>query len=330
MSRENLFVSLAFTGVVLLFPVFVRDAYFLTVMVFVGIHVLVALGLTMLIGFAGQLSLCQAAFYGIGAYTTGVLSVKFGINPWVSSALAVLFACLIAFVLGLPALKLRGHYLAMATLGFGEIVSIFFKELRSLTGGPSGLVGIPRLSLGGVSLDTDLRYYLLVWVVVLMVIVFLLNLANSRVGRGLLALKRSEDAAAAMGVPVSTYKIKVFVLCGALAAAGGTLYAHYVTVISPESFDVFFSIAVVTMVVAGGLTYVWGGLIGASLFTVLPEVLQAFEEYSIIIYGFALLFILMFMPRGIAGVVHVAAGRLKGFLRPDGFREGEGPWKKFS
>ncbi|NIO04986.1 MAG: branched-chain amino acid ABC transporter permease, partial [Proteobacteria bacterium] len=236
MTRGRLPLFIIVSAAIFLFPFIARDDYFLTVMIIVGIHVLVALGLTMLIGFAGQLSLCQAAFYGIGAYTTGVLSAKFGVSPWISSVLAVFFACLLAFTLGVPALKLRGHYLAMATLGFGEIMTIVFKELGSLTGGPSGLVGIPRLGIGSFFLDTDLRYYLLVWVIVLVVVAFLINLTNSRVGRALLALKRSEDAAATMGIPVARYKIKVFVLCAGLGALAGALYAHYVTVISPESF----------------------------------------------------------------------------------------------
>lgn len=311
MSKKNFLVYAVFATAIFLFPVVQRDEYFLTVMIIVGINVLVASGLTMLIGFAGQLSLCQAAFYGIGAYTTGVLSTKFGINPWISIVFAIFLACCLAFILGLPALKLRGHYLAMATLGFGEIVNIVFKELGTLTGGPSGLTGIPRLTLAGISLDTDLRYFLFVWFFVLVVIAFLMNLTSLRVGRGLLALKRSEDAAGVMGIPVARYKIEVFMLGSALAALGGAFYAHYVTVISPESFDVFFSLVVVTMVVAGGLTYVWGGVIGAFLFTILPEVLQAFEDYSIVTYGSILLFILMFMPQGIAGIIESSMKKVK-------------------
>jgi branched-chain amino acid transport system permease protein len=314
MSKKNFLAYVVFATAIFLFPVVQRDEYFLTVMIIVGINVLVASGLTMLIGFAGQLSLCQAAFFGIGAYTTGVLSTKFGINPWISIVFAIFLACCLAFILGLPALKLRGHYLAMATLGFGEIVNIVFKELGTLTGGPSGLTGIPRLTLAGISLDTDLRYFLFVWFFVLVVIAFLMNLTSLRVGRGLLALKRSEDAAAVMGIPVARYKIKVFMLGSALASLGGVLYAHYITVISPESFEVFFSLVVVTMVVAGGLTYVWGGVLGAFLFTVLPEVLQAFEDYSIVIYGFILLLILMFMPQGIAGIIDSGMKKVKGFF----------------
>lgn len=308
---RNYFILLVILGVaIIFFPFLMTNVYLLTVMIFVGIHVLVALGLTMLMGFAGQLSLCQAAFYGLGAYASAIFSVKLDLPTFLSIPLAVLLACAVALALGIPALKLRGHYLAMATLGFGEIVNIVFKEWGSLTGGPSGFIGIPKLRLGSFVFDTDLRFYFFVWLSVLIVIAFLINLVNSRVGRGLQALKRSEEAAATMGVPVARYKIKVFMLSAALASYGGSLYAHYVTVISPESFDVFFSVILVTMVVAGGLTSVWGGLIGASIFTLLPNMLQVFEDYSILIYGSILLFILMVMPQGLAGSAHMAVNKI--------------------
>ena len=158
MTRNNLILLILFAVAVFVYPVFMKDAYVLTLMIFVGIHILVALGLTMLIGFSGQLSLCQAAFYGLGAYASGVLSVKTGLNPCITVPFSILLACFVALVLGIPALKLRGHYLAMATLGFGEIVNIVFKEWGTLTGGPSGLVGIPQLGLRGFHLDTELRY----------------------------------------------------------------------------------------------------------------------------------------------------------------------------
>jgi branched-chain amino acid transport system permease protein len=314
MTKTNT-TLLSLLGVaILLFPSLSGNVYFLTVMIFVGIHVLVALGLTMLMGLAGQLSLCQASFYGLGAYGTAIFSVKVGLPTVFSIPLAVALASCVALILGIPALKLRGHYLAMATLGFGEIVNIVFKEWGSLTGGPSGFVGIPKLSIGPFMVNSDLRFYFLVWVSVLVVVAFLVNLVNSRVGRGLQALKRSEDAAAMMGVPVARYKIKVFVLSAALASFGGALYAHYVTVISPETFDVFFSVVLVTMVVAGGLSSIWGGLIGASIFTILPNILQTFEDYSTVIYGAILLFILMFMPQGLAGLTALMAGKSRKFL----------------
>jgi branched-chain amino acid transport system permease protein len=312
MTKKGLSLYLLFAVFIFSLPLYLANEYYVSLLIIVGINVLAALGIVLLTGFAGQLSLCQAAFYGIGAYTTGVLSAKFGFNPWISLVLGVLMACCLAYLLGLPALKLKGHYLAMATLGFGEIVNIVFKEWGSLTGGPSGLVGIPQLALGGFTLDTDLRYYMLVWCIVMLVLAFLINLTNSRIGRGLLSIKRSEDAAASLGVSVATYKIKVFMLCAALGALGGGLYAHYITVISPEAFDVFYSIILIIMAVCGGLTYIWGGVIGASLFTIIPEALQAVDDYSVIAYGFILLFILMFMPQGIAGLLDAGIKQAKG------------------
>lgn len=305
MRKNDLRIYLIFAIIIFfLFPIISgTDSYFLVVMIFVGIKILVTLGLTILLGFAGQLCLAQAAFYGIGAYSTGVLSAKYGISPWISVVFALFLAGLFAFIIGLPALKLKGHYLAMATLGFGMIINVIFKEWGSHTGGPSGLVNIPRLSFGSFVLETDFSYYLLVWIIVFLAIAFLLNIANSRIGRALLALKSKEDAARSMGIPVERYKITVFIFSGVIAALGGTLYSHYVTVISPECFDVFNSIVFVTMVVAGGATNIYGAVVGTFLFVVLPEFLQAFEDYSVIIYGFVLLIVLMFMPQGIVGTL---------------------------
>ena len=305
MRKNDLGIYLIFAIIIFfLFPIISgADSYFLVVMIFVGIKILVTLGLTILLGFTGQLCLAQAAFYGIGAYSTGVLSAKFGINPWISVVFALFLAGLFAFIIGLPALRLKGHYLAMATLGFGMIINIIFKEWGSLTGGPSGLVNIPRLSFGSFVLGTDFSYYLFVWLGVNTLSGILLNIANSRIGRALLAVKSKEDAARAMGIPVERYKITVFVFSGVIAALGGTLYSHYVTVISPECFDVFNSIVFVTMVVAGGATNIYGAVVGTFLFVVLPEFLQAFEDYSVIIYGFVLLIVLMFMPQGIVGTL---------------------------
>jgi len=305
MRKSDLEIYLIFAIIIFfLFPIISGiDSYFLVVMIFVGIKILVTLGLTILLGFAGQLCLAQAAFYGIGAYSTGILSVRYGINPWISVVFALFLASLFALIIGLPALRLKGHYLAMATLGFGMIINVIFKEWGSLTGGPSGLVNIPRLSFGSFVLETDFSYYLFVWIIVFLAIAFLLNIANSRIGRALLALKSKEDAAKAMGIPVERYKITVFIFSGVIAALGGTLYSHYVTVISPECFDVFNSIIFVTMVVAGGATNIYGAVAGTFLFVVLPEFLQAFEDYSVIIYGFVLLFVIMFMPQGIVGTL---------------------------
>lgn len=298
MDRADTKILLLFAAGLALFPLLVANPYYLSVLVFVGIHSLLALGLTLLLGFAGQLSLCQAAFFGIGAYGSGILTTKLGVNPWLGIMGGLLLTGVIAFIVGLPALKLRGHYLAMATLGFGEIINIVLKEWVNVTGGPSGLTGIPRLAVGGISINTELKYYFFVWPIVLAVLVFLLNLVRSRVGRALLALNRSEQAAEVMGVPVSRFKIKTFVLASLLSSLAGSLYAHFITVISPESYSITFSIMILLMVIVGGKGSLWGSLVGAFAMTLLPEYLRVFEDWDIIIYGTVLLFILMFLPNG--------------------------------
>jgi len=300
MDRTDTKILLLFSAGLALFPLLVANPYYLSVLVFVGIHSLLAMGLTVLLGFAGQLSLCQAAFFGTGAYVSGILTTKIGVSPWLGIICGMGLTGAVAIVVGLPALKLRGHYLAMATLGFGEIVNIVLKEWVQVTGGPSGLTGIPRLALGGVSLNTELKYYFFVWLIVMAVFVFLSNLVRSRVGRALLALSRSEQAAEVMGVPVSRYKIKTFFLASLLSSLAGSLYAHFITVISPESYSITFSIMIVLMVIVGGKGSLWGSLVGAFVMTLLPEYLRVFEDWDIIVYGAVLLFILMIMPNGLA------------------------------
>jgi branched-chain amino acid transport system permease protein len=183
-----------------LVPLVVTNRYYLNVMIFVGIHTLLVVGLNLLMGYAGQISLGHAAFFGLGAYTSGILTATYKLSPWPAMVLAVVLTVAVALMVGVPALKLSGYYLAMATLGFGIIVYICFKELVWLTGGPSGLVGIPKLSIGVKVLDEPATYYFLVWGITLGVIAVSLNIVDSRVGRALRAIHDSEPAARASGI----------------------------------------------------------------------------------------------------------------------------------
>ena len=209
-------------------------------MVFGGIYCLIAMGLSLLMGFAGQISLGQAAFFGIGAYVSGIATTQWGGNPWLCMLLGALTAALVALVVGAPSLKLRGHYLAMATLAFGIIVNIVFREEAAWTGGPDGLIGIPGLTLFGLEFDSINKYYYLVWAIVFLVFVFTANLLQSPAGRALRAIHGSEAAAGAMGVNAARYKVVVFVYSAVLASIGGSLYAHYMNFINPAAFDLFF------------------------------------------------------------------------------------------
>jgi branched-chain amino acid transport system permease protein len=199
-----------------------------------------------------------------------------------------------------PILKLKGHYLAVATLGFGEIIFIVFNEFLEITGGPSGLSGIPSLDFLGYSVKEGTRYFYLVWTIVILLLIFSLNVIYSRVGRALRAIHGSDVAAAAMGVNVSWFKVQVFVLSAVYASIAGSLYAHFITFISPPTFGLFASILLLMMVVVGGGgESLWGALLGAGIITILPEYLRPFKDFDILAYGIILMAILLFMPEGL-------------------------------
>jgi branched-chain amino acid transport system permease protein len=302
MGRKNR-VTLGILAIVLAFlPVLVRNPYYLGVLVFVGIYSLLTIGLSMLMGYAGQISLGHAGFFAIGAYTSGLLTTKGGFPPLFAFLVSMLLTACVAFLIGVPSLRLRGHYLAMATLGFGEIVHIALNASVDLTGGPSGFGEIPRIALGGLLVESALSRYYLVWGLVIVALLLSLNIVHSRVGRALRSIHGSEVAASAMGVNTARYKVQVFVLSAVYASVAGSLYAHFITFISPGSFDLTFSVLLVTMVVIGGMSSVWGALMGTVLLGLLPEVLRGFKDYDILIYGAFLLLMMMFMPEGLFGL----------------------------
>jgi branched-chain amino acid transport system permease protein len=299
MGRGHLsFLLLA--ALVLALPSLLAGGYLLNVLIFVGIHAMLAVALNLLLGYAGQISLGHAAFFGLGAYASAILTATYGFNPWLAMALAACAVGTIAFVIGFPILKLKGHYLAMATLGMGIIVYIVLNEAVELTGGPSGFSGIPNLSIRGFVFDSDLKNYYLIWTFVLVTVLLSVNLVNSRIGRALRAIHDSEVAARVMGVNVRLLKVQVFALSAIISAVAGSLYAHTMTFLAPASFGFHFSVELVTMVIIGGLGSIYGSLIGAALLTLLPEILRTFQDYDIIVYGGLLIIMTMFMPGGLA------------------------------
>ncbi len=286
--------------------------HYTDIMVFAGIYCLITIGLSLLMGYAGQISLGHAAFYGIGAYVSAILTVQYGLNPWVCMCLGMAVTAAVALLVGVPSLKLKGHYLAMATLAFGIIVFIIFNEETEWTGGPDGMAGIPGLSLLGFDFSSVERYYYLVWGIVLAAFVFTVNVIQSGTGRALRAIHASEPAASAMGVDVFRFKILVFVYSAVLASLAGSLYAHYLNFVNPSTFDLFFSIKLLIMIALGGMHNIWGAVIGAGLITFLSyEWLYYFEEFEVIVYGAILLLVTIFLPKGLAGV----PGIVKGWFR---------------
>ena len=306
-EKRQILIFALFALIILLVPLFLKGSYFLNVLVFIGINTLLAVALNLLLGYAGQISLGHAAFFGLGAYVSGILTTRFPIDPWLALVAAAFCAALLAFVIGFPILKLKGHYLAMATLGFGIIMYIFFNETVDLTGGPSGLSGIPNLHLGPLIFDNDRNNYYLVWAITLGVMLLSINLSQSRIGRALRAINDSEVAARVMGVNARILKVQIFTISALVSAIAGSLYAHTMTFISPTSFGFNFSVELLTMIIIGGLGSIYGSFLGAAILTMLPEFLRVFRDFDIVIYGLMLILITMFMPKGLIGGLEALA-----------------------
>lgn len=308
-----------FLAIILLTPFIIRNDYYIGILVFAAFNCLACIGLCLLMGYAGQISLGHAAFVGIGAYTSGYLTVRMGWSPWIAMGCGVLISVVIALIIGIPALRLKGHYLAMATLGFGSILHIVAVAAVNVTGGPAGLNDIPQLNLFGIALNDDFRFYFFSWSIVAVGLYLALNLIQSRVGRGLMAIHGSEDAAGSLGINTANYKIQIFLLSAAYSSVAGSLYAYYVNYIDPGPFDVGHSVLLVTMVAVGGMHNIWGAIMGAVLLSLLPEFLsfasEYFEfigiaydtDYDTIIYGAILLAIMLFLPEGLVDGISRAA-----------------------
>ena len=316
-ARERWVLLLAVGLAAAVVPWTVRSTYVLSALVFVALNGMAALALSLVMGFAGQVSLGQAAFYAIGAYVSGVLTASYGWNPWVAMAVAVAAGALTAFLVGLPIFRLSGLLLAMATLGFGIILYYVLVNWASVTGGPSGLTGIPPLAIGGVQLDSDRRMAWLAWGALLLVLGLAGNLVDSRVGRALRAIHGSEPAAEAAGVDTARYKLGVFAVAGGVTALAGALYAHYLKFINPSPFGFAFSIELVVMVVLGGVASLWGAVLGAALVVGLVEALRALlplltvshgaAEYEIVVFGLLLMVFMIFLPGGLSALGRRAA-----------------------
>ncbi len=293
-----------YLALMILFPFVMPDEYYRSVGIVIGLHAIVSIGLCLVMGLAGQISLGQAAFWGIGAYTSAVLTTKFGLTPLVGLVASAIVPALFAFILGRAIAGLQGYYLAMATLAFGYIVQIGISEWEPVTGGASGMISIPKIAFFG---DSELSMYYLIWGIVTCVLLFSLNLMHSRIGRAFRAIHKSEIAATSMGVDVRKFKLNAFVVSGMFAGISGGLYAHYMGILDPQPFGMHESIKFLTMVVIGGMTSIWGALIGALLIGFISEGLVLLSEVvpglqgdvDTIVFGAILVLIVMFMPEGL-------------------------------
>lgn len=265
----------------------------------VALHALPAIGLSLLTGYTGQISLGHAAFYGLGAYGAALLALRGGLSPWLAIPLAAALVALLAWALGWLIFRLHGHHLAVATLALGIIVHVAFVELRQWTGGPNGLSGIPPLSLPGLALDNDFRVYPVAWLVCLAGGVMARNLIRSPLGLAMRGLRDSERATASLGVNVASVKRRVFIVSAVYAAVAGGLYAHYIGFVSPQPFAVGFSVRLIVMVAIGGFASVWGALFGAAFVTVVGELLLELGHWDVVVFGLLLVAVMTLLPGGL-------------------------------
>ncbi len=338
-KTENTYKTFAFGSLLILsVPLWARlipgnviHMDIVNVMVLSGIYSCAVIGLNMLIGYAGQISLGHAVFFGIGAYSVAILSTRYSWFPtWLGVIIGAIVSFAISWVVGRPVLKLKGHYLAMATLGLGEIGFIFFREATGITKGTVGITAIPSLSIFGIEFDSNFKLFYVVWPIALLLMLFSMNLIRSRFGRALRALHSSEIAAEVAGVNTSKYKTIVFVMSAVFTAIGGGLFAVFQRYVNPESFHFSVSILFLTMVVVGGLGNVWGAIIGSIIMTFLPSIISAlpywfpfmpksltnFGNYTLVLYGLLLIVFMIFMPKGIAYALEVGySSALRGMKR---------------
>ncbi|MBX9935800.1 MAG: branched-chain amino acid ABC transporter permease [Burkholderiaceae bacterium] len=295
-------------AVLLVLPWVVPNSYYMDLAIRIGINAIIVIGLNLLIGFAGQISLGHAGFLGIGAYASAVLPTHFGLHPLLAMAAGATATAVIAGLVARPIFKLKGNYLAMATLGLGIIINIALRNEAQWTGGPDGMP-VPAMSVFGFELSTDKHWY---WVVATMLAFSVwasLNMIDSPFGRALRALHGSEVASQVVGVNVVRYKVTIFVMSAVFASIMGSITAHYMAFVTPNFADFFHSVELVTMVVVGGMASVFGSIIGAVLLTALPQALATFEGWETVVFGAVLMLCMIFLPKGLVPTLAAKFGK---------------------
>ena len=281
-----------------------------TVMALAGLFAIVAVGLNLLFGYAGKISFGHNAFMAMGAYASGILTTGAGLPPLGALVAGAAGTGAVAFLLGAPILRLRGHYLAMATLALGEITIIVSTRWTEVTGGLTGIPGVPDFRVLGVAFDTKTKLYYLIWAVALGGLCLSFRVIDSRFGRALRALGAHEAAAEALGVPVVRYRVQVFVLSAVYAAVAGGLYAHFLNYVNGTFFDLPVMVELMAMLVVGGIGTRWGPIVGAVPLMWVSQSLGRYADYSLLIFGALYGVALLFLPRGLCGeLVAWAAGR---------------------
>ena len=297
---RNLFRNVNFwiAVIILILPIVFPEDVFRTLSL-TAIYAIAALGMSLLLGYTGQISLGHAAFLGIGAYTTAILTTQYNCPVILAFIASIVMTALIALIIGKPILKTKGFFLALTTLGFGEIFFVFTSRTDPVIGGLVGIGGIPYFTIAGYEFVSYTQIYYLNWIILYGLVLYSQSLVNSRSGRALRAISTDETAASTMGIDVTNTKLKVFILSSVYAGIAGSLLATYLSMVQPYGFRVNFSIFIVLSVIVGGMGQLWGVVAATVLLTWLKdEYLNQYQEYSVLIYGIILILILIFIPQG--------------------------------
>lgn len=281
-------------------PLFLNN-YYLDILSLAGLYALLAAGLNITVGYTGLLDLGYAAFYGIGAYVYGLLSTRLGLSFWLGLPLGGAAAAFFGLILGMITLRLRGDYLAIVTLGFVQIVYLILNNWDSVTQGPNGILQIGRPALGGFVLSQPIHFYYLILFILVISSLAIHRLIHSQIGRAWIAIREDVFAAEAMGIDTVRMKVLAFLLGAGIAGISGVLFAAKYTFISPESFNFLESVRILSMVVLGGMGSLPGSILGAILLTVLPELLRGLSQFRMLIFGIALVVMMVFRPQGLMG-----------------------------
>jgi branched-chain amino acid transport system permease protein len=296
-QKNRLFILLTLAAIAMLFPL-ITDNYGLEVLTNVWFYVILCLGLNIVVGYAGLLDLGYAAFFAVGAYTTGILTSEFGVNFWLTIPVAILFSACAGCIIGGPTLRLRSDYLAIVTLGFGEIVRIIARNLE-ITGGASGLIGIERPSIFGFQLTQIIHFYYVFLILAIIAGFVSYRLQHSRMGRAWQYVREDEDAAEAMGINRVTVKLYAYVTGAIFGGVAGCFFAAKMSAISPETFQFQQSVLILLGVVLGGMGKIPGVIIGAFALVLFPEVFRGLGSMRILVFAIVMLIIMLYRPEGI-------------------------------
>lgn len=311
MKSRGTTILLAMLGLALLLalPLAIKSAYHLRLLNFVGINILLVLGLNFILGYAGLLSFAQVGFFLVGAYTGAILTVDYGLSFWLALPAAAVVSGLFAWIIGIPTLRLRGHYFAFATFAFAEIVRLVALNWQEFTHGAVGITGIPAPMIGSLEIGSDRTFYYFILAIVIVAAAVAFRLERSSFGRALFAIKEGELAAESMGIETAKVKMVSFIVSAIYAGVAGALYGPLNSVISPDVFSFDVSVVVLVSLLLGGAGTIVGAIIGTVLVTLLPEWLRVLQDYYMVVYGAGIVLLMVFLPTGLLGATRSLANR---------------------